>query len=933
METPSVNSEKKSSDFSYAPTTIIAEHYRVERELGRGGMATVYLCTDTRTDEKVAIKVLRPELGSAVIVERFLREISFASELDHPQIPKVLGSGVVDGVPYYVMSYVEGEPLRRLIDREKQLPLPEALRIACEVIKPTAYAHKRGIVHRDLKPENIFISDQGIFVLDFGISRAIIESGGDRLTSTGIGVGTPAYMSPEQALGDRNLDVRTDIYSLGCVLYEMIGGLPPFVGPTAQVVISRRFAGNPPPLRELRDGVPESVEYAIERALAKSPADRWSSAEDFGVALNACATGELRFTTSSQRYWWRRPNRRAAMITIAAGVIVASAFAWSAAFREPVAHAQRAIAEWNFPEAKAELLRAVARRPNDPRASLWLAQSMMLNRDSASEWRSFAEIAYQNRTGLSDAEQQTAKGLVALSADPPANDCSDFARLARSEATDTPLGMSSNVGYADCLYQDHRVVPDPASPSGYRFRVSLQFVDSLYEALLARHQTSPGAYRFLLPRIENVLRTDRGVLRLGILDGPKRLFLLAQPSLSGDTIAYFPSPPEPSTPWHTVDPDGAVKAVARNRQRMRAFAIGWTKSAPDDPLAHETLAKFLELTGELTGGEVSALTEIHAARSLYPAGKDAFFSRVRLANAEIRVFVRQYRFANAAALADTVLSWKVPPIDDPAADSVGDLLLSIAALRGRTSRVIEMEHHIASHSVVRLATGEVVSLPGVLATDQIALENYAAFGGSADTVVALVARLKKNAVANIPSHSIDPLLTALFTRPLWLAAPVIGTSAAAAELRKNGDPFSRAIGLAARGEKHSVRVLLDSVSRTRVDFAPGEITMDVVFAEAWLRAQVGDTTGAVSALDNVLRGLPAALPSILRDATVASGLVRAMALRASLAAKSNEPDVAKKWATAVLQLWGSGDPIVASTVSEMRKIVPNVTTGAENANH
>jgi serine/threonine protein kinase len=516
METPSVNSEKRSADFSYAPATVIAEHYRVERELGRGGMATVYLCTDIRTDEKVAIKILRPELGSAVIVERFLREIAFASELDHPQIPKVLGSGVVDGVPYYVMSYVEGEPLRRLIDREKQLPLPEALRIACEVIKPTAYAHKRGIVHRDLKPENIFISDKGVFVLDFGISRAIIESGGDRLTSTGIGVGTPAYMSPEQALGDRNLDVRTDIYSLGCVLYEMIGGLPPFVGPTAQVVISRRFAGNPPPLRELRDGVPESVEYAVERALAKSPADRWSSAEDFGSALNACATGELRFTTGSQRYWWRRPNRRAAMIVLGAGVIAASAFAWSAKYREPLAQGQRAIVDWDFEKAKSDLLRATSLRNNKPRSQLWLAQAMMLNGDSAELWKPLAAGALASPDGLSENEQRAARALITFGGDQPASACAQFGTIAQSEAPHTPLRVSSNLAYADCLVKDQTVVPDSASPSGYRFKVSWQFVDSLYEAMLDQQSTSSAAYRALMPRLKRILGINRALLRLGV---------------------------------------------------------------------------------------------------------------------------------------------------------------------------------------------------------------------------------------------------------------------------------------------------------------------------------------------------------------------------------------------------------------------------------
>ena len=343
METPSVDRERLAPDQAYAPTSVIAEHYRVERELGRGGMATVYLCTDLRDQNQVAIKVLRHELGSAVVIERFLREIAFASELDHPQIPKVLSSGVIDDVPYYVMKFIEGESLKKLLEREKQLPIADALRIACAIIEPTTYAHKCGIIHRDIKPDNILISKEGVFVLDFGIARAIIESGGDRLTSTGIGVGTPAYMSPEQALGDRNLDVRSDIYSIGCVVYEMIAGIPPFVGPTAQVIISRRFAAPPPPMRELRDGVPEDLEYAVERALAKSPADRWATADEFGAALKACASGDHRFTGGSRRSGTARRRRRAATTTLAAGLLAASAFAWSAAYREPFARGQRAL--------------------------------------------------------------------------------------------------------------------------------------------------------------------------------------------------------------------------------------------------------------------------------------------------------------------------------------------------------------------------------------------------------------------------------------------------------------------------------------------------------------------------------------------------------------------------------------------------------------
>src|SRR5437868_1282331 len=318
METPSVNQESLAPDTGYAPSSIIAQHYRVERELGRGGMATVYLCTDLRDNNKVAVKVLRHELGSAVVIERFLREIAFASELDHPQIPKVLGSGVIDGLPYYVMTYINGESLKKRIMREAQLAIPDALKIMCDVIEPTAYAHKRGIVHRDLKPDNILIADNGVFVLDFGIARAIIESGGDKLTSTGIGVGTPSYMSPEQALGDRALDVRSDVYSLGCVLYEMLAGIPPFVGPTAQVIISRRFAAPPAHLSEFRDSVPASLDATVARSLSRTPADRWPSAQSFADALRNPAVVES--NAPVERLSWRKR----ATITIGGIAVVAA---------------------------------------------------------------------------------------------------------------------------------------------------------------------------------------------------------------------------------------------------------------------------------------------------------------------------------------------------------------------------------------------------------------------------------------------------------------------------------------------------------------------------------------------------------------------------------------------------------------------------------
>ncbi|HUQ19914.1 MAG TPA: serine/threonine-protein kinase [Gemmatimonadaceae bacterium] len=264
---------------------IIGEHYRIDRQLGRGGMATVYLCTDTRLDEQVAVKVLLPELGDAVTLERFDREVAFASQLKHPRIPEVLTSGAIGNVPFYVMRYVKGEPLRNRIRRDEHLPIKDAVDIALQVIDTMVYAHNAGILHRDIKPENILVSDDGVHVLDFGIARAIEEAGGERLTATGLTVGTPTYMSPEQVLGLRDLDARSDIYALGCVLYEMLAGVPPFDGPNRQAILARRFAAPPTPIRRLRPEIPEAIERALDKALSKDVEPRFATAAEFGDAL------------------------------------------------------------------------------------------------------------------------------------------------------------------------------------------------------------------------------------------------------------------------------------------------------------------------------------------------------------------------------------------------------------------------------------------------------------------------------------------------------------------------------------------------------------------------------------------------------------------------------------------------------------------------
>lgn len=262
----------------------LADRYQIDRELGAGGMATVYLARDVKHDRQVAIKVLRPELAAVIGAQRFLTEIRTTANLQHPHILPLFDSGSVGGTVFYVMPFVAGESLRDRLDREKQLPVPDAVRIATEVAGALDYAHRHGIIHRDIKPENILLHDGRALVADFGIALAA-TSAGTRMTETGMSLGTPHYMSPEQAMGEREIDARADLFSLGCVAYEMLTGEPPFTGPTAQAIVARIITEDPKPPIQLRRAVPEAVNAAILTALEKLPADRWPTAASFASAL------------------------------------------------------------------------------------------------------------------------------------------------------------------------------------------------------------------------------------------------------------------------------------------------------------------------------------------------------------------------------------------------------------------------------------------------------------------------------------------------------------------------------------------------------------------------------------------------------------------------------------------------------------------------
>ncbi|HLT09437.1 MAG TPA: protein kinase [Micromonosporaceae bacterium] len=307
-------------------TAALADRYRLERELGAGGMATVYLAHDLKHERQVAIKVLRPELAAVIGAERFLSEIKTTANLQHPHILPLFDSGIADSFLFYVMPFIEGESLRDRLNREKQLPIGDAIRIATEIAGALDYAHRHNVIHRDIKPENILLHDGRALVADFGIALAASKAGGSRMTETGMSLGTPTYMSPEQAMGEREITARSDVYALGCVLYEMLIGEPPFNGPTAQAIVAKVMTAEPTSLAAQRKSIPPQVEGAVFTALEKLPADRFATAAEFAAALAGDGTtarrhGGTRVTGPAAR----PPNRLTALL---AGIaILATALA------------------------------------------------------------------------------------------------------------------------------------------------------------------------------------------------------------------------------------------------------------------------------------------------------------------------------------------------------------------------------------------------------------------------------------------------------------------------------------------------------------------------------------------------------------------------------------------------------------------------------
>ncbi|MBW8771002.1 MAG: serine/threonine-protein kinase [Gemmatimonadetes bacterium] len=357
-------------------TASLADRYRIERELGAGGMATVFLAHDLRHDRDVAIKVLHPDLGAALGGERFLSEIRTTARLQHPHILPLLDSGSADGLLYYVMPLVTGETLRARLEREKQLPIDDAIRIAREIADALGYAHGLGVIHRDIKPENILLQGGHATVADFGIALAVQQAGGHRMTQTGLSLGTPQYMSPEQAMGEKSIDARSDLYALAAVTYEMLVGEAPFTGPTVQAIVARVMTEEPRSLHTQRKAIPEYVEDAVLRALEKLPADRWSSAQEYADALQGSTTGSA---------------PRGGTVASRARVVATARTSWRARARDPIvlgllgiALVSLGLAAWKWrgvPPESTGVVRFAIPAPQDASSNTLGLNTLAISRD------------------------------------------------------------------------------------------------------------------------------------------------------------------------------------------------------------------------------------------------------------------------------------------------------------------------------------------------------------------------------------------------------------------------------------------------------------------------------------------------------------------------------------------------------------------------
>ena len=1039
---------------------VIAAQYVIERELGHGGSATVYLAHDLKHDRDVALKFVRARVADAMTVDRFQQEIAVLARLQHPHIMPLYDSGESGGSLYYVMPYVKGETLRERLQREGQLSVDDALQIASDVAEALAYAHEHHVIHRDVKPENIMLVGEHAVVADFGIARAVREAAQGRITSAGFVVGTLAYMSPEQATGDP-VDGRSDLYSLACVLYEMLSGAPPFAGGSPQAVFARRLTDVARPLRELRATVPVDVERAVARALACNPAERFQSVAAFATAIapaQATMVTTLRPSRVARAVPWvavaaivavlgstllaMRPapvdpnlfvvlpfvHRQGAASRLLSGdncqqllydefqrwsgvrlvddmrahdaagrhsgqplslqdvlgiarSLRAGRAAWgevwqvgdaihvrgsvydsrrgtlvrqySVSIRADLADAEQkfgelvdsllvplavsavappddddamrgtrsvnalrlyfagrdALTRWRLDSAQQLLRAAVDSDPDYAQAQLWLAQAgLWSGQQGSAGWRSTAERAALLSARLSAHDSILASGMLALAHAEYPLACAQYETLVARDSLD----FAAWYGLGECRSRDRLVERDAASPSGWRFRSSQNAaIQSYLRALriVPSFQTAFSGAAF--SRLPALLYTESNLVLRGYAVSGDTTWFGAFPELLGDTLAFIPRPiADVYSGRPGTQPPSHAAAVARNRIVLRDVSARWVRAFPLDGVAHASLSRALEELGTIASARDSngsALDQIRLARRYARDGGEA----MRYGADEVRLLVKLGHFADARVLAESLLASRPNPTPREALSLTG-----LAELTGHIERAAVLGRQSAAAADMNAMTGDVVApLPPTAAG--LALYAFAASGAYSDSV-----RELEHQVDTLIGRWSPPQQRAVMSELLrdWaavMAFPTLGRSNVHRE-HAGGDIQLEMQYTLARGDTAGVRQRFDSLARRRLFDVPGDVAIDVAFQEAWLRLMTNDTSAAVQRLDVSLGALATLGPELVSDAAQSAGLVRAMTLRAELAAQHGDHANAARWATPVVALWRDADPALQGVVAQMR---------------
>jgi tetratricopeptide (TPR) repeat protein len=921
-----------------ADYSVVADRYRIERQIGRGGMATVYLAHDEKHGRDVALKFLVGPYPDPVAVRRFLREIVTLAQLAHPHILPLYDSGEHEGTLFFVMPYVAGGSLRTRLMAQKTLPVADVVRLAREIADALAFAHARGYVHRDIKPENVLIADGHALLADFGIARVETPVGDPTLTGTGIGLGTPAYMSPEQACGDP-ADARSDLYSLACVLYEALVGEPPVSPKGLSGLAIDRFLTPPEPPRRRRRDVPPALERTILCALRLAPGDRFANATAFIRSLDGEPTPAPKPRRSSVGVRIRRHPWLTSVGACALALVTLLAVrrpptgnvrrflpfvsdAEAAETRSPRAHdtyvaAHHALASWDLAGAARQFDAAAQADPQFAQAQLWLAQTMeWANPIYASPpptWKPVVDRAMGLRDRLGPHDQQSIQALSALADGRYAEACDRYGQMVKADSQD----FIAWFGLGECQSMDQLVVRDRSSPTGWRFRSSMHSAVNAYtRALHILPEFQEAFINLGSERLSRLLWTQGNIPRRGYAIEARgdTVYFAAFAELRDDSLAFVPHP------WSdilTVIP-GAVpaslgEAVTRNSHLLRQVAGDWVHAVPGSSAAHLQLARSLEAIGTIVPaatGDTNAIDEARRARQL----AERPLQRINAMLDEARFDIEAGRSAAAHSLADSILAeWP-----NPTAQEAGPVATA-AALTGHVHRAAAALRMTAAIDTVEVAPGVLQIAPAAPASEALAFLAYAACGGPGDSMRVTADRARQAVRTWVdPTHR-QAMQHVLLDWPATLAFDAIGLSAEHRADASANSQMARQWALAHGDTAMERTYLADRRAQIRLAM-PGRLDPAGSFVNARLALDAADTADALAELEFALDATPRFGPRLTESAEESAPFVRALALGADLAQRAGDTARARRWAQHVVALWSNADPELQPIVTRARAL-------------